>query len=148
MRRTKRLLALGLMAAALGLAALPAAAEESAIRVFNGRIELPIGSEPPSAYFVLRNTGATARTIVGASCDCAERVSIRLTAIDEDGQWSSEAMPGGMPVPAKGDVAFAPRGLFLRLLSARTLTEGEKVEIVLEFKDGEKVPFDAIVAEG
>ena len=94
------------------------------------------------------NGGARPRTIVGASCECADRVSIRLTAISEDGQWSSEPMPDGMYVPAKGDVAFAPRGLFLRLLSPRPLATDEKVEIVLEFKDGEKVPFEAIVAAG
>ena len=56
--------------------------------------------------------------------------------------------PSGMPVPAGGDVAFAPRGLFLRLMSARALSEGEKVEIVLEFQDGEKVPFEATVSGG
>ncbi len=100
--------------AAIAFHAGTAAADESEIRVFNGRITLPIGSEDPTAYFVLRNGSGTTRTIVGASCDCAERVAIRRTAVNEAGQWSSEGMPGGMPVPAGGDVAFAPRGLFLR----------------------------------
>lgn len=125
-----------------------AAADEGEIRVFKGRVTLPFADEPPSAYFVLRNGGTRARTIVGARCDCAESVSIRRTAVNEEGQWSSEGMPGGMPVPAGGDVAFVPRGLFLRLMSPRSLSEGEKVEIVLEFADGEKVPFEATVEAG
>lgn len=135
-----------LVLSALVLVAGTATAGESEIRVFNGRVALPIGSEDPSAYFVLRNGGETTRTIVGASCACAESISIRRTAVNEEGQWSSEGMPGGMPVPAGGDVAFAPRGLFLRLMSARALAEGDTVEIVLEFADGEKVPFEATVS--
>jgi copper(I)-binding protein len=148
MRGTSTVLALFMTGLTLVVGALPAAADEGEIRVVNGKVTLPSGGESPSVYFVLRNGGARPRTIVGASCECADRVSIRLTAISEDGQWSSEPMPDGMYVPAKGDVAFAPRGLFLRLLSPRPLATDEKVEIVLEFKDGEKVPFEAIVAAG
>lgn len=149
-RRTTPTPVLFLAVALAGLAAITfgagiAAADESEIRVFKGRVTLPIGGEDPTAYFVLRNGSAATRTIVGASCDCAEDVSLRRTAVNEEGQWSSEGMPGGMPVPAGGDVAFVPRGLFLRLMSARDLTEGETVEIVLEFANGEKVPFPATV---
>ena len=146
MRGTSTMLALFVIGMTLVVGVRPAAADEGEIRVVNGKVTLPSGGESPSVYFVLRNGGARPRTIVGASCECADRVSIRLTAISEDGQWSSEPMPDGMYVPAKGDVAFAPRGLFLRLLSPRPLTAEDKVEIVLEFKDGEKVPFEAIVA--
>ena len=148
MRGTRTMLALFMIGLPLFAGALPATADEGEIRVFNGKVTLPSGGESPSVYFVLRNVAARPRTIVGASCECADRVSIRLTAISEDGQWASEPMPDGMYVPAKGDVAFAPRGLFLRLLSPRPLTTDEKVEVVLEFKDGEKVPFEAIVAKG
>ncbi|MEM9176589.1 MAG: copper chaperone PCu(A)C [Myxococcota bacterium] len=127
--------------------ALPAVAEDGEIKVFKGRVTLPIGREDPTAYFVLRNGSKATRTIVGARCDCAESVSVRRTAVNEEGQWSSEAMPA-MPVPAGGDVAFVPRGLFLRLMSARALTAGETVEIVLEFEDGGEVPFEATVSGG
>ena len=146
MRPSKRTTALCLLLlVAFATNALPAAAGESEIRVFKGKVTLPTGSEDPSAYFVLRNGSKTTRTIVGARCDCAEDVSVRRTAVDENGQWGSEAMPA-MPVPAGGDVAFVPRGLFLRLLSAQPLSEGETIEIVLEFQDGETVPFEATVS--
>ena len=52
-----------------------------------------------------------------------------------------------MPIPAGGDVAFVPRGLFLRMMSPKSLEAGGKVDIVLEFDDGEKVPFKAVVEE-
>ena len=140
---------LGLLVGLLFAGALLAAGAASAsdLQVFNGRVTLPVGGESPSAYFVLRNGSPATRTIVGASCECAESVALRLTAISEDGQWSSEGLPDGMPIPAGGDVAFAPRGLFLRLMSPSGLAAGEKVEIVLEFADGERVPFEAVVEE-
>ena len=64
-----------------------AAASASDIKVFKGRITLPIGGESPSVYFVLRNGSAETRTITGASCECAESMSVRRTAVTEDGQW-------------------------------------------------------------
>ncbi|MCR9094228.1 MAG: copper chaperone PCu(A)C [bacterium] len=147
MRRNRLIAALLLVSVTFATWTGVAAADTGEIRVANGRVTLPFADEAPSVYFVLRNGSTRTRTIVGASCDCAEKVSIRRTAVDEDGQWSSEPMPGGMPVPAGGDVAFVDRGLFLRLMSPRTLTGGEKLEIILEFADGEKVPFEAIVED-
>ena len=124
-----------------------AAASASDIKVFKGRITRPIGGESPSVYFVLRNGSAETRTITGASCECAESMSVRRTAVTEDGQWGSVGMPEGMPIPAGGDVAFVPRGLFLRMMSPKSLEAGGKVDVVLEFDDGEKVPFKAVVEE-
>lgn len=143
---TARLLAILALVAVALTAQAQEQEQESEIRVFNGRVTLPVGGENPNAYFVLRNGSKTTRTLVGASCDCAERVSLRRTAVNEQGQWSSQGMPDGMPIPAGGDVAFVPRGLFLRLMSARPLREGETIELVLEFADGETVPFEATVS--
>jgi len=127
---------------------LASSAQAADLGIFNGRVTLPDEPETPSVYFVLRNRTQETRTIVAASCTCAKHVSIRRTAVNEHGQWSSVGMPEGMPIPPGGDVAFAPRGLFLRLTSPRALAAGEQVEIVLEFADGEKVPFQATVEDG
>lgn len=129
------------------LLAAAAAAAASDITVYNGKVTPAVGREAPRVYFVLRNGSAETRTIVGASCECAASVAIRRTAINDEGQWSSVSMPDGMPIPAGGDVAFAPRGLFLRLTSPRALAAGEKVELVLEFANGEEVPFEAVVSD-
>jgi len=134
---------------ATGLLTLLVAAAASAndIKVFKGRVILPTAGESPSVYFVLRNGSTETRTITGASCECAESMSVRRTAVTDDGQWGSVGMPEGMPIPAGGDVAFVPRGLFLRMMSPTGLEAGGKVEVVLEFGDGEKVPFEAVVEE-
>ena len=65
-------------------------------------------------------------------------------AMVKDGQMASEAM-AEMQIPAGGAAAFVPRGLFLRLISCETLAADEIVPIELEFKNGEKLAFDATV---
>ena len=131
---------------ALALCLFASAASASDLKVANGWISLPIGKEDPSAYFVLQSRTKKTRTIISATSARAESVSIRRTAVIE-GQWGSEGMPNGMAIPPNGAVAFAPRGLFLRLMSAETFAAGETVSIVLEFADGEKLPFDAVVKD-
>jgi len=133
------------LALAFGVAA-PSLAEDSELRIANGRIPLPEGSEDPSVHFAIQSRAKETRTIVGASSPRAVSVSIRRTAV-VDGQWDSVAMPDGMPIPAGGAVAFAPRGLFLRMVGAEKFKAGEKVEIVLEFANGEKLGFEAVVSD-
>ncbi len=133
------------LAFAFGVAA-PSFAEDSELRVANGRIPLPEGAEDPSVHFAIQSRSKETRTLVGASSPRATAVSIRRTAV-VDGQWDSVAMPDGMPIPAGGAVAFAPRGLFLRMTGAERFMAGEKVEIVLEFANGEKLRFEAVVSD-
>lgn len=132
-----------LLVAPLLLVATPALASD--LRVANGWISMPILDEDPPVYFVIQNRGAETRTIVGASSAACERMSIRR-AVVKDGQMASEGMDE-MAVPAGGAVAFAPRGLFLRMSGVKKLSEGEAVSIELELADGEKVAFEAIVKD-
>ena len=122
---------------------IPSAALASDLRVANGRVQMPLSDEAPSAYFVIQSRSEETRTIIGASSPRCESIAIRRTAI-VDGRWGSESMPEGMSIPPRASVAFAPRGLFLRLMSADALTEGESIPIVLEFADGEELAFDAV----
>lgn len=123
-----------------------AVAEESEIRIANGWIRMPIGGEDPTAYFVAQSRSPSTRTIVGASSERCASIAIRRTAVI-DGQWGSEGMPDGMAIPPMGAVAFAPRGLFLRMSGADTFSPGDEVPIVLEFANGERVGFDAVVKD-
>ena len=122
---------------------LPSAALASDLRVANGRVQMPLSHEAPSAYFVIQSRSDETRTILGASSPRCESIAIRRTAV-VDGRWASEAMPNGMSIPPRASVAFAPRGLFLRLMAADALTEGESIPIVLKFADGEELAFDAV----
>ena len=85
-------------------------------------------------------------TARGAPSRTRRGVTIRRTAV-VDGQWGSEPMPDGMPIPPRADVAFAPRGLFLQLGGAEDLEVGEVVEIVLVLDGGQEVAFDAKVED-
>lgn len=114
--------------------------------VANGWIRPAQTGEDAKAFFVIRNKGKKARTIIGASSPRATRIEVHRTAI-KDGQWSSEEMPAGMTIPPRGDVAFVPRGLFLRIVSEETFVVGETVPMELELADGETLPFDATVKD-
>ena len=46
-------------------------------------------------------------------------------------------------IPARGMVAFAPRGLSLSLIGLPSLQSGETIHVELELADGERVGFDA-----
>ncbi len=128
---------------ATSLPAFASIATADDLRIANGRVSMPIGGEDPTVFFVIQSKSKETRTIVGASSPRSESVSIRRTAIVE-GQWGSEAMPDGMAIPPGGAVAFAPRGLFLRMMSAEKLAAGDVVPITLEFANGESVSFDAV----
>lgn len=137
---SRRLILMTLLASLL---ALPAFASD--IKVANGWVSQPIYKESPPAYFVIRNGSSETRTIVAATSPKCESISIQR-AVVKDGKMDSEEVKE-MPIPAGGDVAFIPRGLFLRLESPGKLEVDDIVPIELEFADGEKVTFEAIVKD-
>jgi len=132
-----------LMTLFLTLLATPALASD--LKIFNGWVSEPIHTEDPPAYFVIRNSGTEARTIVGATSPRCESISIQRAAL-QNGQMGSEVLDE-MQIPAGGDVAFVPRGLFLELANTEKLIAGETVPIELAFANGEKLSFDAMVKD-
>ncbi|MCP4906345.1 MAG: copper chaperone PCu(A)C [bacterium] len=132
-----------LFAILASLLATPALAGD--LKIANGWVSRPIHDEAASGYFVIQNRGSEPRTLVGATSPRCESVSIRR-AVVRDGRMASEEMKN-MQIPAGGAVAFAPRGLFLRLISPEKLAAGESVPIELELADGEKIGFDATVRD-
>ncbi len=125
------------------LLAAPALASD--LKVANGWVSLPFHTEAPLGYFVIQNRGSKPRTIVAATSPRCESISLQR-AVLRDGRMASNPMDE-MQIPAGGAVAFAPRGLFLQLMSSEKLAEGETLPIELEFADGEKVAFDATVRD-
>ena len=127
----------------LALAAIPAFAED--LKVSNGWLSQPILDEDPPAYFVVQNSAAESRTLIGAASPVCESISIRR-AVVSGGSESSEKV-AEMEIPAGGTVAFVPRGMFLRLTSPEKLEVGQIVPIELEFSNGDKITFDATVKD-
>ena len=125
----------------VALLLLPSVAAAADLKVANAWATLPQPWENATAYFIIQNSGKEARTIVGASCEGCDYVEI-VRAVLKDGVMDSEKLEE-MEIPAGGAVAFVPRGLSLNLVGLASLAADEKVKIELEFKDGEKLDFDA-----
>ena len=129
----------------IALLFLPTAAAATDLKVANAWASLPQSWENASAYFVIQNNSDKARTIVGASCEKCDYVEI-LRAVFKDGAMGSEKLEK-MEIPAGGAGAFVPRGLSLNLVGLAALAAGEKLEVELEFKDGEKLVIEAVGRE-
>jgi len=121
---------------------LPFAATASDLKVSNAWASLPEAWENSSVYFIIQNSSAKARTIVGASGTCCDFIEIRR-AVLKDGAMDSEKLDK-MEIPGGGMVAFVPRGLSLNLAGLESLKAGESVTIELDFADGEKLKFEAV----
>jgi copper(I)-binding protein len=117
------------------------------LKIVNAWIEMPLweGDDPP-VYFTIMNANAQALKIIGASSSHCERMEIRRATI-VDGKMVSEEIDD-YEVPGNGGaVAFAPRGLFLRMIDPTPMNEGDRITIELELSNGRKVPFQAAVKE-
>ena len=122
-----------------------ASATASDLKVANAWVNMPIFDEPAPGYFVIQNRGDKPRKLVGGSSPRCEKIEIHR-AVVKDGAMTSEAL-NEWDIPAGGAVAFIPRGLFLMLIGSKDLSEGEKIQIELEFADGEKLGIEAVVRE-
>ncbi len=122
-----------------------ASATASDLKVANAWVNMPIFDEPAPGYFVIQNRGDKPRKLVGGSSPRCEKIEIHR-AVVKDGAMTSEALDE-WDIPAGGAVAFIPRGLFLMLVGSKDLSEGEKIQIELEFADGEKLGIEAVVRE-
>ncbi|MBW2426212.1 MAG: copper chaperone PCu(A)C [Deltaproteobacteria bacterium] len=125
------------------LAATPATSND--LQVGNPWVSLPILDEEPAIYFAIANRRDAPRKITGASSPRCERIEIHRAAV-QDGVMGSVELDE-MEIPAGGAVAFAPRGLFLKMIGSQSLSEGENVPVELELDDGEKISFDAVVKD-
>jgi periplasmic copper chaperone A len=90
------------------------------------------------AYFIVRNTGASADTLVAASTPAAARVEFHQTTFD--GGMARMRPLREIAVPANGVVAVAPGGIHLMLVDLRgPLAAGTRVPLVLEFRNAGRV---------
>jgi len=133
------------VSALLMLLQFPVSAVASDLKVAKPWVNLPILDEPAPAYFIIQNRGDKPRKLLGGNSPRCEKVEIHR-AVVRDGAMTSEVLDE-WDIPARGAVAFMPRGLSLMLLGARDLAEGETIPIELEFADGEKLGIDAVVRE-
>ena len=123
--RTKRLLYLLLLIAPPALAEL--------------MIENPwAGATPPGAvvgggYLVIRNTGAIADRLIGASSPAAERVEMHVSSVE--GGIAKMRQQESLAVPAKGRLELKQGEAHLMLVGLKQpLKQGDSVPLMLRFE--------------
>lgn len=103
-----------------------------------------IREAPPTAsalggFMVVMNHADKAAILVGASTAVAEEVQLHRTVM-EDGM-AKMIHQHMIEIPAGGQVEFKPGDYHLMLMKPKqALKAGDKVEIILQFKDGGTLP--------
>jgi len=98
-----------------------------------------------AAYLIVHSSGQAPDRLLGGSADFATATELHRTTIDEDGM----ALMGrveGLDLAAGATVVLEPGSFHLMLMGVtRSLTEGETVDIILEFETVGPVTVEAEV---
>jgi len=94
----------------------------------------PKGASVGVGYLVIRNHGAAADKLTGGAADFASGVSVHQMA-SENGVMRMRDVPGGLDIPANGEVKLTPGGYHLMFTGLkRPLKKGESVQATLAFE--------------
>jgi periplasmic copper chaperone A len=112
-------------------------AATAAIEVKDGAVRPPFrGAQMTAGYMTLKNTGP-ADKLVGASCDCADKVELHESMV-HDGMAHMMAT-SVVDLPAGGEVRFAPGGRHLMIMGLKApLQPGDKAKVTLQFEHAGK----------
>ena len=98
-----------------------------------------------AVYFVIDNPGNQEDALLSASSDIAEASELHMTSISSDGIASMHHQMS-VPVPAGEKTAFEPGGLHVMLINLeRALEDGEKITLVLKFKNAGEIQLEVPV---
>jgi periplasmic copper chaperone A len=112
-----------------------ARADEPGLVISQAWMRLIIPSRPAAGYFILSNPAGRARMLVGAASPGCGDLMLHRT-VSDNGQERME-MVESVPVPAHGEVKFAPGGYHLMCMSpTAAATPGGSVPVTLRFQDG------------
>ena len=97
--------------------------------------EAPPNTKVLAAYLKIQNHTAKKRSISAVTSTQFEKIEIHLST-NIDGVAKMKAIKN-VDIPAEGEVEFAPGGLHIMLIGAKTpLREGNTVNLIFHFKDG------------
>ncbi len=100
----------------------------------------PDGVDIAAAYMKIENSGDQADTLLSVTFANAGATEIHQTLKDGDVS-RMRAVPEGIVIPGKSPVTLEPGGLHVMLRNLRApLREGERVDAVLQFRNGGAVP--------
>lgn len=98
-----------------------------------------------AAYMTLVNSGGTPDRLVAASTDVAELIELHESKM-VDNVMQMAPVPGGIAVPANGQVELKPGGLHVMLIGLkRDLAAGETVRLTLSFERAGTITVDVPV---
>jgi hypothetical protein len=136
--------------AAVMLMAATAASAAGSLQVRDAWIrEAPANAKALGAFATIHNSSATARTLVAVRSAAAEKLELHKTVME--GELARMVPQDAIEVPANSETKLQPGGLHIMLIGPKqALKAGDKVEIVLQFKDGVTMPvtFEVRRADG
>lgn len=109
--------------------------------------EAPPGASALAGYITLHNKGDKARTLVGASSPAFGNAMLHRTVMEDGMAKMVHQMK--IAIPAGGKLTFKPNDYHIMLMKPKhTLKAGDKVEVTLEFKNGESLTVTHVVRAG
>ena len=98
-----------------------------------------------AGYLTLVNRGKAADALVGADSPVAQKVEMHASSMA--GGVMKMSQETRVPLPAGGQVAFAPGGRHLMLIGLKKpLKTGDKVPATLRFASGQQLKVDFVVS--
>jgi copper(I)-binding protein len=124
----------------LALTLVAAASEAAGISVRDAWMrETPPGITMMAGYMELRNNTSRSQVLVTASSSGFETVTIHRTIV-KDGM-SGMVHASQIELTPNASLIFAPGGYHLMLMNPkRTLRAGDRVDVILEFRGGLRLP--------
>lgn len=128
-----------------GMASMDSRAAEDELTVEAPYVRLaPPHAPATAAFMVIRNSGASPRTLVAAESPAAKQVELH-DHVHENGMMKMRQV-SDIVVPAHGQVEFKPGGLHIMLIGLNApLKAGDPVNFTLHFADGALRQFAAPV---
>lgn len=104
------------------------------------------GASTSAAFFVVVNEGDAPDALVGAVSEVARSVEVHETVMEGD-VAKMRPVPR-VEIPARGRVAFQPRGLHVMLIDlTRPLNAGDTFTLTLRFERSGEIPVTVAVRE-
>jgi len=130
------------------LNAFPALAQQGAIGIEKPWARAtPGGATTAAVYMTIENKAKSEDRLTGASSDAAGKLQIHEMKV-VDGVMQMRELPGGLPIPADGEVALKPGGYHVMLIDLKKpLKLGETVALTLVFEKAGKVEVAAPVRD-
>lgn len=136
-RPIRRALIMGAFGAVLA-AGTAAHGAERGLTVNDPWMRLVVPSRPAAGYFTLSNDTAKAQELVGAASPACGMLMLHRS-VQQNGM-DRMSMVKSIPVPAHGEVTFAPGGYHLMCMSpSKEMVPGHSVPVTLRFADGNSV---------